>query len=455
MAGSDALPSSSPAARLSEIERLALAALLALTALVFANALAVGFVLDDLTDIADNPSARAASFFDRLPITNRPLTKLTYALNDLVHGLVPAGYAALNVTLHLVAATLAFLLLRRAWRTTPDAAQLALAVCLIWAVHPALTESVTYLSGRSMVLSSMLVLGALLAATADRPRPVVAFLCALLAPLARETALVLPLILVWWRFTVGPRGRDLPVWLGAMLAAAVMALLPRHRDLVAFSLEMRSPLLALRDNIHAAAETLAFWFTPWRVTIMPDAPPPHAWTELATLVRIAGFLVAFGLAIALRRKAPVTAFGMGLALIALVPSNTIVWRVDPVAIKPLYLAGLGLTLVAVDGARRLAGARITLVVAAVLALALGVQTHLRNTLFQNELALFADAVAKTPDNAEAWIAYGSALLNARRYDEAEAALTRGLDLAPQDERAMNLIRVIATIRSVERRNVTP
>ena len=46
--------------------------------------------------------------------------------------------------------------------------------------------------------------------------------------------------------------------------------------------------------------------------------------------------------------------------------------------------------------------------------------------------------------------YGSALMADRRYDEAEIALTRGLDLAPQDERAMNLLGAIATIRSVER-----
>ena len=167
-------------------------------------------------------------------------------------------------------------------------------------------------------------------------------------------------------------------------------------------------------------------------------------------MRIAGFVAVAALAIVFRRRAPVAAFGIGLALVALAPSNTFIWRVDPVAMKPLYLAGLGLMLVIVDAARRLIGARTTLVAAAVLALALGVQTHARNALFQSELGLFADAVERTPGNARAWIAYGSALIAERRYDEAEIALNRGLDLAPQDERAMNLLRLIATIRSVER-----
>lgn len=442
---------------LFKAERWMLAALLALSALVFANALGVTFVFDDLGDISGNTSARAATFLERLPFTNRPLTKLTYALNDAAHGLVPAGYAAVNVTLHLIAITLVFLALRRAFRQSEstDASLCALAVCLMWSVHPALTESVTYLSGRSMVLSAVLMLGALLAATGERPRPAIAFLCALLAPLARETALILPLILVWWQITLGPRGRSLPVWLGTGLALLIIALMPRHRDLIAFSLDMRDPVTALRDNIHAATETLAFWLTPWRVTILPDTPPPHFWLETSTLLRIAGFALAALLAILLRRTAPIAAFAIGLALIALLPSNTIIWRADPVALKPLYLAGLGLTLAGVSMAQRLIGARAVLALALPVSLALAAMTFERNKLFAGEVSLFADAVAKTPDNAKAWIAYGSALMGEVRYDEAEAALTRGLDLAPFDERAMNLLELIATIRSMERPGARP
>ncbi|MFT3809052.1 MAG: tetratricopeptide repeat protein [Micropepsaceae bacterium] len=439
------------------VHRLSLVLLLALVAAAFANALGVTFLLDDIGDVTGNPSAAAATFFDRLPITNRPLTKASYAFNDLAHGAHAMGYAAVNLGLHLAAAALAFLLVRRAFAraASSSAAPLALAVCAIWAVHPALTESVTYISGRSMVFSAVLMLGALLAATADRPRPAIAFLCAILAPLARETALVLPLMLLWWRFTIGRPALQWPVWLGVLLAAAVVALMPHHRDLVAFSLDMRTPLLALRDNLHAATEILGFWFTPWRVTIFPEPPPPHAWIDPATLIRLLGFLAAAVVAIVLRHRAPVAAFGIGLALLALAPSNTIIWRTDPVALKPLYLAGLGLSLIAIDVLRRFARPRAVLAIAAALALALGMQTHLRNTLFRSDLALFADAAEKTPDNPDALIAYGGALVAAQRYDEAEATLDRALDLAPQDERAMNLLQLLATIRSVERRGGAP
>lgn len=438
-------------ARLPSRHVLAVTALLAAVALVFVNALGVAFVLDDLGDIADNPSAAAATFFDRLPFTNRPLTKASYALNDAAHGLAPMGYAAVNLTLHAIAAVLAFLLVRRAFETerAPGPVVLALAVCLIWALHPALTESVTYLSGRSMALSAVLMLGALLAATGGRPRPALAAMLAFLAPLARETALILPLLLLWWGLTIGhPAKRAWPVWLGALLAALVIAAMPRHRDLIAYSLDMRDPVTALRDNLLAAAETLGFWVQPWRVTIMPDAPPPYGWIETPTLAALAGFAAAALIAIALRRRTPVFAFGIGFALLALAPAQSFIWRVDPVALKPLYLAGLGLTLAAASLAARALPPRAVLVLALLIAVPLGVMTRERNALFARETALYADAVAKTPDNPDALIAYGSALIGEERYDEAYDVLTRAADRAPDDERAMNLLALVATIRGV-------
>ena len=432
-------------------------ALLALVAAVFVNALGVTFLLDDIGDIVGNVSAAAETVFERLPLTNRPVTKLTYALNDALHGAVPSGYAAVNLALHLVATVCAFILCRRALTAAgmSCATAVALSACALWAVHPALTESVTYLSGRSMVLGSVLMLGAMLAATSRQPRLVTAFLCAALAPLARETALVLPLVLLWWRFTIGGPVSQGPVWLGTLLAAAVIALMPHHRDLIAFSLEMRDPITALRGNIHAAVETLTFWVMPWRVTILPEAPLPYGWLEVPTLARLAGFLAAVALALVLRRRMPVIAFGIGLALLALAPSQTLIWRADPVALKPLYLAGLGLSLAAADCLRRIAGIRIAVCVSVLVALSLGAMTASRNVLFASATALYGDAVQKTPDNPDALVAYGGALVAEQRYDEAHDVLTRALDRAPHDERAMNLLELVATFRGVAPADMAP
>lgn len=427
-------------------------ALLILIALVFANALGVGFVFDDVVDIADNPSAKADTFFERLPVTNRPLTKASYALNDAAHGPWPAGFAMINVAIHLVTALLALALIRRAGRG--QGPWLGAAVIALWAIHPALTESVTYLSGRSMVLSGALMLTALVAATGPSPRPMLAFLAATLAPLARETALVLPLILLWWQWTVdagAPRRmrRAWPIWAGTGIGAALMLAMPRHRDLIAFSLDLRDPITALRGNLHAATQTLSFWFGPWQVTILPEPPYPYAWHEPETLWRLALLAAGIGAALAVRRRLPLAAFGIGFTLLSLAPSQSLLWRADPVALKPLYLAGLGLCLTGAALAQRFIGPRSTFAAALILAVPLAGMTIQRNVLFASEIALFADAVQKTPEQGRAWITYAAALMGEARYDEAYTAVETGLRYDPADLTGQTLRAQLATIRGVE------
>ncbi|MFT3810807.1 MAG: hypothetical protein QM698_12885 [Micropepsaceae bacterium] len=441
-----------------------LAALLALLALaIFANALNGVFLFDDIGDITANPSAKAATFLDRLGVMNRPLTKATYALQDACTGHDPRWFHGVNVALHALTTALAFLLLRRAARSALNDTALAtgLAVCVtaIWAVHPALTETVTYVSGRSMGLSSLLVVILLLAGSGKpgRINAAIVFITAFLAPLARETALIAPLMLLWWRLTlaggqVQTARRSLPAFYGAALALALIALIPRHVDLVASSLHIRPPLEALRGNIHAAFDILAYWATPFRITIDPAPPLAWGWETTETLARLAFFLGLAGVALVERRRRPLIAFGIGLALLALAPSNTFLWRADPVALKPLYLGGIGLTLAAGSVlilALSSRGGRIGFaLMAAMLTAALSLATFQRNTLFADEIALWTDATVKTPGYGRPWIMLGYALFNAGRLDDAAAALRRGSDLDPLDLKAAETLELVESLRGM-------
>lgn len=156
------------------------------------------------------------------------------------------AFHAVNLALHLGAVALVFVLINRALRLSgaddSRANLVAALTTLLWSLHPALTDTVSYVSGRSLGWSGLLVLAAVLAATGDRHRPVLAFACAALAPLTRETALVAPVLLLVFQITVGhmmpqPVRRSAPVWIGALIAAAILAAMPSHRDLVGFSLD--------------------------------------------------------------------------------------------------------------------------------------------------------------------------------------------------------------------------
>lgn len=428
---------------------------------VFANALNGVFLFDDIGDITANPSAKAASFLDRLGVMNRPLTKATYALQDLYSGHDPRWFHGVNVVLHALTTVVAFLLLRRAAQAALTdgrlAEGLAVAVTAIWAMHPALSETVTYVSGRSMGLSSLLVVIMLMAGSGKPTRlnAAIVFLAAFLAPLARETALIAPLILLWWRLTIAggdfrTARRSLPAFCGAGLALVFVALIPRHIDLVANSLQIRPPLEALRGNIHAAFDILAYWATPFRVTIDPAPPLAWGWETTETLAKLAFFLGLAAAALVERRRRPLIAFGIGLALLALAPSNTFLWRADPVALKPLYLGGLGLTL-AIGATLVLAlstrGGRIGFsLMAAMLVAVLALATFQRNALFADEIALWTDATEKTPDYGRPWIMLGYALFNDGRLDEAAAALRRGTDLDPLDLHAAETLALVDEMR---------
>jgi hypothetical protein len=426
--------------------RAAAALLLALVA-AWGAALWAGFVFDDLADVVENPAGRSATFWESLGATLRPLLKASYALQDWLHGPWAPGFHAGNLLLHLAAALVAL-----CWLTRLAGARAALVAAALWGLHPALASSVTEVAGRSAVLSGLLVLGSLALATgaASRPRLFAAGLLAFLAPLAHETALVLPLLLLWWQVTLGRDGwragcrRAWPVWPGALLAAAAILALPRHRELIDYSLAARAPLDALRGNLLAIPAILRFLAEPWTVTIDPAQPRPWGWGDAATLLSAGGLLGAALAALLLRRRTPLAAFALGWTLLGLMPSNSLLWREEPVGLRPLYLAGLGpALLLALVLARRRAG----LVLAALLCLGLGVLTLERNRLYADPVALWQDAADKAPGKGRPRIQLGLALLDHGCLERAAAALAEGLRLDPASRAARQGLERLAALRA--------
>lgn len=435
------------------------ATLALLVAVVFAGAVRAGFLPDDWADVVGNPAAAAATFLERLPGTVRPLLKASYALQDWLHGPWPAGFHAANVIVHAGAAALVWVLVRRMPGMADAGPHLALLVAALWAVHPAMAETVTYVSGRSAGLSGLLVLAALVLATGPRSRAATigAGLCAALAPLARETALVLPALLMLWQVTLG-RGespavalrRVAPVLAGTALAALLLAAMPGHRGLVAFSLQARDPVEALRGNVHAVPDILWLWLAPWRVSIDPAQPLAWDWLETPTLVRLAGLAAGVAVAAGLRRKTPLAAFAIGWTLLCLVPTNSVIWRVDPVGLRPLYLASLGPVLLLAFGLGRLdrLAPRMGMVAASALVAALAAMTVQRNALHADPVALWQQAADRAPERGRPWIGLGWALLEEGDLAGAERALAEGLAREPWSLSARRGLEIVAGRRAI-------
>jgi tetratricopeptide (TPR) repeat protein len=88
----------------------------------------------------------------------RPLVTLSFRLDHIVGGASPFGFHLTNVVLHAAVTVLVFAWMRRVGAEVLAAA----AATALWALHPRLTESVTWVSGRTDVLAALLMFSAML-----------------------------------------------------------------------------------------------------------------------------------------------------------------------------------------------------------------------------------------------------------------------------------------------------
>jgi len=138
--------------------------------LVYANSFWGQFMLDDERSIGDNVEAISSLRSPAKLITSphyvtRPMVGLSLALSYALGGLRVWAYHLVNLAIHLAAALLLFALARRTLRRpqlrerfAPSATGLALAIALLWLVHPLQTQAVTYIIQRTESLAGLFVL---------------------------------------------------------------------------------------------------------------------------------------------------------------------------------------------------------------------------------------------------------------------------------------------------------
>lgn len=411
-------------------------------ALAYANALLAGFQFDDFNVIVDNPAVHSlAAWYAGMPGI-RPLLKLSYALNWLADP-GPLGFHAVNVLLHLINVALvwrltAHLPVPAGWQDGERQFRVRILATLLFALHPIQTESVTYVSGRSMTLMAGFGLAGLLAwlEAPGRAHPLAWRLAAGLllaaAILTKEVAVVLPVALALFRQD-GRLLRYLPVVLAGLALVGLFALFGYQRLLAETA--PRSLGANLLSEANAVYYLLGQLFRPLALNVDPELPELSAWSPVSVLeaLGLAGALAAAWL---YRRRWPWLSFAVAWFVLMLLPMYSLIPRLDLASERHLYLAGLGPFWLAGIAAAALSSWpwRGTL---AVLALAGIAFTHLRNLDYRDEISLWRQTTALAPGNARAWNNLGWAYLLADRKGEARQAFQRALQLEPDDELVRN------------------
>lgn len=458
-----------PASRRRSVARLAALLLPALLAIaVYLPSLPNDLVWDDLQLIVQNRFLRDGDL--AALVTHgifagagrdvdfyRPLQMLSYRADLAVWGdqpLRPWTLRLSNLLLHALNSLLVLWVFDRLW---PGRRRAAWAAALLFAVHPAASESVVYVAGRADLLllaASLGCIGSWIAYLADR-RPwqlALSGLCYALALLAKEMALVVPLLLalVTWVVPAAPAGGRPAT--ARRSAGRPWPVLGVHLALAAGYLALRASLLGEAGggapaglDLPAIATTYASYA---RILLWPDVLHmerlvlPDPWRDPGYL--LPWLLLVALVAVLVRRpddRRPVVVAVAWFAVGLLPVSN--LWKLNAAMAEHwLYLPGLGLFWLVGLGFDRLAAAggelrwlaRGALAVAVVL---LGVRSVRRCADWRDSATLFAATLEHAPSSARAHTGLGAALGRAGRLDAAIEHLRQAVALDPTNADALN------------------
>ena len=393
------------------------------------------FVLDDGYLPFGRPDAETLPL--EVWLIGRPLLGLSYYLNFLMSGQHPAPYHITNTLLHAGVTFLVFLILRLALHEPGRRTDLIAAIgASIFLLHPLQTEAVAYVAGRSDVLCTLFAYAAFAVFLRYR-RPAIGFGAvaavlglSLLALLSKQQAVAIPAVLIlidlWWHdegSAADSLKRNLRLHgvlvAGAMAGAVwVFAVLGRGTT-AGFRVEGITPIDYFLTECRAYWHYVRLLLLPVGQNLDPDFPISHGLFEHGAALGLAATAAVVGAAIRLRRSWPLASAGLLIFLALLAPTSSFIPIQDPVAERRVYFAMIGPLLIVSEVLRRwrtslptLAGAGLTV------AALLGIATYSRATLWGDEMALWRDTVAQSPNKTRPRFQLAHLLYRVQRCPEA-------------------------------------
>jgi tetratricopeptide (TPR) repeat protein len=426
--------------------------------LAYHNSFTAPFILDDVRWIQENPTIRHLwPIWDvLLPpsslINGRPVVNFSLAVNYALGGYNVRGYHALNLAVHILAGLALLGVVRRTLlqpalreRFGAVANELALAVAIIWTVHPLQTESVTYVIQRAESIMGLLYLLTLYCFIrgAASPQPCLWYgLCVgacALGMASKEVMVSAPLmVLLYDRTFVSGSFREAsrrrwPLYLGLSSTWILQGLMVVSAGTFATSAVAsyaaggrRLGYVLIEPGVILHYLRLAAWPYPLCFDYYGSPPAGAGLSILLSTMVIAILLGAT--AWACKTNSAWGVLGAWLLLI-LAPSSSIIPLDSPAYEHRMYLSLAAVIVLGVLGIHALIGRR-TVAVVVVLAIVLGVLTWRRNQDYSSEIAIWDDTVAKCPQNPRAHINLGIALARVGRTPEAIEHLERALQINP-------------------------
>ncbi|MEM8964408.1 MAG: hypothetical protein AAGD38_23180 [Acidobacteriota bacterium] len=428
----------------------------------FASSLGGDFVYDDQNQIVRNHLIQDPAFLGKALTSDvwafkgekeaawsnywRPFFVLYLAVCFQLFELEPFGWHVVNLLLHLLVCALAYGVLRRFDIGRP----LAAVIALLFAVHPVHVESVAWIAGAPDLLMAAPFLAALWLVTYRDWRRWAALAFFALSLLAKEVAIVLPVVVALMVFLseddedgrdeggVGSRLRHAALVAAPFFVVAGIYFAVRRWMLGTVAIDTPWEVGPV-ELVLSAPSVLAFYIRQclWPVELGPSYPlrvitpdTVSAETVWLPLLLVGVFLVAVW---SLRRHATAV-LGVAIFGLTLLPAANLD-ALHPEQIvhdRYLYLPLLGFLMLLLVSFERVFEnrKRIALGVAAVLIVGLAVQSLQYSRVWTSDLALWQRGIQSDPTSAANWGQYGNALLAEGQVNAAKNALDKALAIEP-------------------------
>ncbi len=434
----------------------------------YANTFDVPFLFDDMSRIVEEPAVRSLSTIPELMArSNRPLAMASFALNHALHGYRVWGYHATNLLIHLASGLLLWAVLRRTFEHLPHTTRMtatlrrhanavALAIALLWIVHPLQTQAVTYIVQRLESLMGLAYLATLYlfvrGAHAKRGRwwLLLSILTCAAGMGCKEVMATAPLMVLWYdRAFVAASWRDLwnarwGYYAGLFAAWGVLAWSMLH-----YTVDYTSGALVSVSGVTPG------WYL-WnqtavlvhylRLSVWPvDQCFYYQWPltrQFAPLLPAALMIVGLALAsVVAIFRAPRLGFLGGWFFVILAPTSSVVPIQDLAFEHRMYLPlAAVLTLLVLLAIGLLLKLPRTALAGKVLAWGLLIcstawlldATIVRNDDYRTAISLWRQTTQVAAHNAGAWTNLGLAFKDKGQFRDAAEALQHAVELKPDD-----------------------
>ena len=452
--------------------RLALPLVLSLTYFLYAPATRFQFVYDDVFQIVQNDhldswrflpvyfTQHVWSHIPEIPANfYRPLFLVWLRLNNEIFNHEPTGWHLTTILLHLAVTGLTFHLARQLLRQRTA----AVIAALIFGIHPIHIEAVGWISGVPEPLSGVFFLGSLLCylqarlSSSGRTWRAASLLLFGAALLSKETAAVLPLVILAFELTLGGRESSTQ-GLNRQVSSQIRRLMPYFCVLAAYLIVRTWVLTEMTHRMTQVPLSTSLMLWPWLICIYlrqlfwpTGLSPLYNPAQVnhpgqAQLLLPVLILICVGLALwAGRRIQSGLPIFLGLwFLITLAPALLVFCVALPAEgyhDRYLYLPSIAFAIgmgavfswmANGSGARK--ALALTLLISAVGAMA--VSTYRQLEYWQNNRTLFEHAASVAPQNEIANLNFSSELVKTREYARASRFAERAVQDNPSSAPAL-------------------